>query len=196
MSQYLEDQERYTSPFTMKVVALSFLAFLFLFYEVKPFETKVHSSSSLGQIFSLYFWIFNQTLGMVHEAGHGVCYILHCPKFITALNGTLFQVLFPLGIAWYYKYKKNKIAYFIGLFFVGFSLQYVAWYMTSADTTVIIKASESFLGVDAYHDFHYLFKTLGVLEWNHFISGSVKFFAYVMMIYTTVRMLFMAFITK
>ena len=45
---------------------------------------------------SLHFVAF-RTLGIVHEAGYGICYPLHCSRTITVLNGTFF----PAGIAWY-----------------------------------------------------------------------------------------------
>lgn len=137
------------------------------------------------------FFISNQTLGMIHEGGHGVCYILPCPGFIMVINGTLFQLLFPLGIAYYYKRKGNFFASYIALFFVGFSLQYTAWYISTAGEGLHLPAAKSFLGVDGYHDFNYLLSTIGLLAYNFLISGLTKLVAYGLMLWAVVKIFLM-----
>lgn len=116
-----------------KLLLALFVLFLLLFPHYTPWESDhAQNHNIVGQIFALYFFIANQTLGIIHESGHGGCYILSCPEFITVLNGTLFQLLFPAGIAYYYKRKGNHYAMYIALFFVGFSLHYMAWYISAA----------------------------------------------------------------
>ena len=186
-----------TSRLTQRTTAIGFLLFFILFMEFKPFEYAHRTLHTLWeQLFFIYFFISNQTLGMIHEAGHGLCYLLPCPQFLTALNGTLAQLAFPLGVALYYKKKDNYLGFLIGLFFLGFSLQYTAWYISTAHTTAIVKASESFLGVDGYHDFHYILSTLGVLKYDGFISGFVKFIAFTLMLYSVIRMLMGGFLNS
>ncbi len=186
-----------TSVKTKRAIAIGFLLFFMLFMEYRPYEYSTRTLHTLWeQIFFLYFFISNQTLGIIHEAGHGICYILPCPQFFTALNGTLFQVGFPLLVALYYKKKKNYIGYLIGLFFVGFSLQYTAWYISSAHVTAIVKAKDSFLGVDAYHDFHMILKTLGLLSYDALLSGLVRFIAFALMLFSVVRMLMLGFMSS
>ncbi len=174
------------NSFSKKVkIILFFLFALFLisFSKYTPYiEHHKSSHSILEQIFTLYFFIFYQTLGMVHEAGHGICYLLRCPQFITVLNGTLFQVLFPLVIAFYYKKRNNMFAFYMALFFVGFSLTYTAWYISTSNTGPIVPANRSFLGQDGYHDFYYILSALGVLKYYSFISILVKIVAYCIMI--------------
>jgi hypothetical protein len=180
----------------IQVTGVLFLLFLIFFMEYKPYEQHNQiNSTTTQQIFSLYFFISNQALGIVHEAGHGVCYILNCPKFLTALNGTFFQLLFPLFVALHYKYHDNKLGYYIGLFFVGFSLHYTSWYISTAHITSVVKANQSFLGVDGYHDFHYILKTLGLLSYDTIIAGFTKFIATMMMFYSVLRMLFFGFVS-
>jgi len=129
---------------------------LLLFPRYAPFEVhQVSTDSYIQQAFIYMFFITNQTLGIIHESGHGICYILPCPQFIMVLNGTLFQLAFPLGIAYYYKRKGNLFAAYIALFFVGFSLQYTAWYMSTAHEGLHLPAHKSFLGVDGNHDFNF-----------------------------------------
>lgn len=168
--------------------------FLLLFPKYAPFESlQVNNGSYLQQAFIYIFFVTNQTLGIIHESGHGVCYILPCPQFIMVLNGTLFQLAFPLGIAYYYKRKGNLFAAYIALFFVGFSLQYTAWYISTAHEGLHLPAHKSFLGVDGNHDFNYLLDTLGLLAYNGFISGLAKLIAYGIMLWAVVQMFFDAF---
>jgi len=189
------EKNRKFSPNAKKTVAVVFVLFLMLFMKYKPYEhTSFMVTSFSEQIFALYFFISNQTLGMIHEAGHGVCYVLPCPEFFMVLNGTLFQVLLPLGIGIYYKKRAQIFPWLIALFFTGFSLQYTAWYISSAHLGAYVSAAQSFLGVDGYHDFNYILSHLHLLKFNTQISFLVKAFAYGLMIYAVVKMLIFAFI--
>jgi len=147
----------------------------------------------MGQIFTLYFFIFNQTLGIVHEGGHGVCYLLHCPQFMTALNGTIFQLLFPLGIAYYFRKKEQHFSSYIALFFVGFSLLYTAWYISTSNQGLHVSAANSFLGVDGYHDFYYILNAIGLLDYYAGIAAFSKFTSYLIMIVSVGLMFFNSF---
>jgi len=179
---------------TKKLTVLIFILFLLLFPHYAPWDPAYEQNDGLiQQIFILYFFIANQTLGIIHESGHGVCYILPCPEFIMVLNGTLFQVLFPAGIAYYYKRKGNHFAMYIALFFVGFSLQYTAWYISTAHEGLILPAHKSFLGVDAYHGFNYLLSAMGLMPYESLISGLTRLGAYLLMIIAVLGMFFGAF---
>ena len=180
-----------------KVVWIVFTLFLFLYIEYKPYSTTSHNITSISQyLFTVYQFIINQTLGIVHEGGHGVCYILPCPKFMMVSMGTLFQLFFPLGIAYYYKRKGNLIAFYVGLFILGISLDYTAWYMSTAYEGALLPAYKSFLGVDALHDFHYIFSTLRVLAYESFISVVTRVIGYLCMIGSVIAMFFEAFSSK
>lgn len=177
-----------------KAVLVFFLLFLILYIQYKPYTQSAHIPSGiLEYIFVLYQFIITQTLGIVHEAGHGVCYILPCPKFLMVSMGTLFQWLFPLGIAYYYKKKGNLMAFYIGLFILGISMDHTAWYMSTAHEGALLPAHKSFLGVDALHDFHYIFSTLGILVYASFIVGVTKAAAMLLMIGSVIAMFFEAF---
>lgn len=178
-----------------KTTAILFLLFLLFYPKFAPWNSPVNAGGeSLSQhLFVLYFFISTQTLGIVHEAGHGVCYILPCPELLMVANGTIFQLLFPALIGYYYKKKGNRFAALIALFFVGFSLQYTAWYMSTAHEGLHLPASKSFLGVDALHDFNYLFSYFHLLAYEGSISGLTRFIAYLLMIYAVGAMLLNAF---
>ena len=196
-SHFYKKEVRASVPISInskKTIFILFALFLLLFPKYAPFEvTQVINGSYIQQAFIYMFFISNQTLGIVHEAGHGVCYILPCPQFITAANGTLFQLAFPLGIACYYKQKGNLFASYIAWFFVGFSLQYTAWYISTAHEGLHLPAYKSFLGVDGNHDFNYILDVLGLLAYDGFISGITKMIAYGVMLWAVLKMFFNAF---
>jgi len=177
-----------------QMVFVLFLFFLLFYFKYKPYDSLPHTIVDFSEyILVIYHFIINQTLGIVHEGGHGVCYILPCPQFITVLNGSLFQWIFPLGIAYYYRKRGNKIAWYMGLFMFGISMDYTAWYMSTAPEGAIVPASKSFLGVDGLHDFHYLFTQLGVLKYASLIAGMTKLIAHLVMIGAVVAMFLHAF---
>ena len=180
------------TPAAQKGTALLFVLFFFFFMAYTPYE---HATARNGMpfLFMIYHFLVNQTLGIVHEGGHGVCYVLPCPEFFMVLNGTLFQWLFPGLIAWYYRKRGNHWGWLIGLFFLGFSMHYTAWYMSTAHQGAMVPAARSFLGVDGYHDFHYIFSRLGVLAYDGAISKLTHAAAYLLMIYSVAAMTTRAF---
>jgi hypothetical protein len=191
--QEVEEQKR-SSLSAKRVTLVIFVLFLLLFPHYAPWEPNYQKGDSfLQMIFTLYFFVANQTLGIVHEGGHGVCYILPCPEFLTMANGTLFQLLFPALIGYYYYKKGNRFAALIALFFVGFSLQYTAWYISTAHEGLILPAHKSFLGVDAIHDFNYMLSTMGLLAYESLIAGVTRFAAYLIMLISVIGMFFDAF---
>ena len=184
-----KNEEIESSSSVKKVTFVLFALFLLLFPHYAPFDNNAEASNSIVQtVFNLYFFISNQTLGIIHESGHGVCYILHCPQFMTAANGTVFQIGFPLGVAYYYRHRGNAFAYYISLFFVGFSLTYTGWYIGTAHEGLHIPASKSFLGVDGNHDFNYILDSMGLLAYDGVISGLVKAGAYLCMLWAVIGM--------
>jgi hypothetical protein len=189
-----EAEQSGSSHIVKKVTLAIFVLFLLFFPHYAPWEPSYQKGDSLLQIiFTLYFFVANQTLGIVHEAGHGLCYILPCPEFLTMANGTLFQLLFPGLIGYYYYKKGNRFAAFIALFFVGFSLHYTAWYISTAHEGLILPAHKSFLGVDAIHDFNYMLSKMGLLAYESLIAGSTRLVAYLIMLIAVTGMFFDAF---
>lgn len=184
------------TPAAKKTIALLFLLFLLFFPKFTPWGGVANGweDSWAKHLFTLYFFVVNQTLGIVHEGGHGVCYLLPCPEVLMVANGTIFQLLFPALIGYYYKRRGAIFAAWIALFFVGFSLHSIAWYMSTAHEGAYLPASNSFLGVDALHDFNYLFSYFHVLPYERFICGLTKLIAYLTMIYAVGAMLWSAFV--
>lgn len=180
-------------------IAVFFIFLLFFtgFFIYKPYLYHVQVLNGFFErLFYLYFFVINQTLGIVHEAGHGVCYLLPCTKFFMVLNGTLFQWAFPFGVGLYYLKKGNKLAFYISLFFLGLSMQYTAWYISTSNKGPFLKARESFLGVDSYHDFYYLLSYFNILDFSGFVSGLVKFVATILMLICIIWFFLNAFLTS
>ncbi|HEO98645.1 MAG TPA: hypothetical protein ENO02_05020, partial [Epsilonproteobacteria bacterium] len=124
------DRDHLPTKSAKKAVLILLTLFFILYVNYKPYTMTPHQINGILEfLFILYQFVINQTLGIVHEGGHGVCYILPCPKFIMVAMGTVFQWLFPLGIAYYYKKRGNQTAFLIGLFILGISMDYTAWYM-------------------------------------------------------------------
>ncbi len=130
---------------------------------------------------------------IVHEAGHGICYLIGCPQFIMALNGTLFQLLLPLIFIAYYRRRENRILAGLGGVWLAQNLVYVAWYMSYSQTP---NRYPFFLGGNAIHDFWYMFSQLGVLEYDWLISGFVRVIAVMLLIISYLYLLYLSFFTS
>lgn len=85
------------------------------------------------------------------------------------------------------------MAFLAGLFILGISMEHTAWYMSTAHEGAILPAHKSFLGVDAMHDFHYIFSAMGVLAYASLISGLTKTIGYLLMLGSVIGMFFEAF---
>ncbi|MDR2790801.1 MAG: hypothetical protein LBB59_07495 [Campylobacteraceae bacterium] len=172
-----------------KLATIILIFFLLLFIAYKPYgQDIIYPDNFLKQLFMLYNFVIDNTFMMVHEGGHGVCYILRCPQFITAAAGTVFQLGFPLFLGFISKKQGNIFGFFLGLFFLGFSMQYTAWYISTAHEGLHVSASESFLGIDGYHDFNYILSKFGLVKADWFISGLVKAGGYLIMFYACFKM--------
>lgn len=188
-SHFYHKNDGKLSLITKKVIFVFFGLFLLCYQHHGWYElSQKPADSILHYLFDLFFQLFNRTLIWIHESGHGICYLLPYPKLFMVLNGTLFQLGFPLGVWYYYKQRENGFAAFITLFFVGLSLQYTAWYISTAGEGLHVPAHKSFLGFAGLHDFNYLLDTIGILAYYEVIAVLVKGFAYVTMIWAVVSM--------
>ena len=180
-----------------KITLILIFIFLIWFIKYNPYTQRLYNidlNSLYSLIFYAYYFVINQTLGIVHESGHGVCYILSCPQFITALNGTIFQLLFPLLIGVYYKFKGDNFLFWLGVFFLGISLQYTAWYISTANEGLYVPASKSFLGVDGYHDFNFILTSLHLLKYYKIISNITYVISYIILFVSIIGMFLESFL--
>ncbi len=188
-----------TSPLAKRVLFFALLTFFIGVVSVKPYgNTIITHEIDFEYIFMLYFFAINQTLGIVHEAGHGICNILPCPDIIAVANGTIFQLAFPLGVAYYYLKKEgSRTIYYTGLFFFAISLKYTAWYMADARKNgLYVSAEDSFLGVDGVHDFYFIFDFMGLLSFDTILGAIAGIIATVVLMYSLFQIGIEAFMSK
>lgn len=179
-------------------IAIFIIILLFAvgYFRYKPYQmgSWMVDDFSISTLFHIYFFVVNQTLGIVHESGHGVCYILNCPEFLTVINGTIFQLIFPLGIGIYFYFKNQKMGFYIALFFLGISLGYTAWYISTSYKGLYLSTSESFLGVDVYHDFYYILDKLSLLKQYKTISFLVNLLSTLIILFSLAMLFIESFL--
>jgi hypothetical protein len=135
--------------------------------------------------------LLNSANMIVHEAGHGVCYLFACPELITALNGTVFQLLLPIIFIYYYCRRENSVLVGLGGIWLAQNLVYVAWYMSTSHTP---QRYPFFIPGADKHDFWFIFRELGVYEYDWLISGFVRVIAVLLLLYSYGYLLYIAFL--
>ncbi len=135
--------------------------------------------------------LLNSANMIVHEAGHGVCYLFACPELITALNGTVFQLLLPMIFIYYYYKRENSVLTGLGGIWLAQNLVYVAWYMS---TSHMPKRYPFFIPGADQHDFWFIFREMGVYEYDWLISGSVRVIAVLLLLASYGYLLYIAFL--
>jgi len=158
------------------------------------YVASIHNKALSFNFDGIMLMFHNLLMGgnmIVHEAGHGICYILPCPQFLTALNGTLFQLALPLFFIYYYHKKHHTLVTTLGYIWLAQNLVYVAWYMSYSQTPNLYPF---FLGGSAIHDFWYLFSQMGVLEYDWLIAAVVRIVAIVILFAAYMHLLYIAFL--
>ena len=135
--------------------------------------------------------LFTSANLIVHESGHGICYLLSCPEMLMFLNGTLFQLALPAFVIYYYHRRGQVLGVGLGALWLAQNLIYVAWYMSYAQTP---NKYPFFLGGSAIHDFWYIFSHLGVLEYDWLIAGIVRSIAVILLLGSYSYLLYNTFI--
>ncbi len=117
MLEYLRRQKELTptrpSDMGVRIGLLLLMPYIFWLSKyndsyVASIHRKVIHFNFDGVMLSFHNLIHGANM-IVHEAGHGVCYLLPCPQFLTFLNGTLFQLALPIIFIYYYYKRGNRI---------------------------------------------------------------------------------------
>jgi hypothetical protein len=133
----------------IKTAILLYLAYLVAYYAfVYPHE--VQKVSPPFAVFAL-----DSLTLIIHEAGHFFFRILG--NLLYMMGGTLFQVLFPLGIAVWMWFKFREWTVF-PLFWCGTALVNGAVYIADAQ-----KMQLQLIGKGLKHDWYYIFSEFGAL---------------------------------
>jgi hypothetical protein len=110
-----------------------------------------------------------------HEAGHA--FTIFFPPLITAVSGSLLQVLVPVVLAWYFYQKGELLSMHLLCLWVAQSIASVSVYVRDA-----IPMNLELLGGDAVtHDWNFILGQLGLLRHSVFIAECLLLIAYTIM---------------
>jgi hypothetical protein len=177
----------------------SFLKGLFLF--VKPEINAFHFAGRVLFFFIIILWglkfIFtpmesNYAGGSFmhlinlpfHEAGH----LIFSPfgRFIGMLGGSLMQLLVPLICLFSFLIKtRDTFAASVSLWWLGESMMDLAPYINDArDLKLILLGGVTGRDVDDYHDWEFILRNLGLLQYDHVLASTAYFIGTLLMICT------------
>lgn len=110
----------------------------------------------------------------LHEAGHPLVGIFSDRMMV--YGGTLFQLIFPITVAFHFLRQREPAGFVIGLVWLGENLLNIARYMADA------RAQELPLVGGGEHDWTEIFMRWGVLVKDIKIAGLTRWIAYVLML--------------
>lgn len=133
----------------------------------------VFYGASLAYAFSVhgqYLFVDNANL-VVHEGGHNL-FGWFGPT-LGLWGGTLLQWLVPLSLAVYFFVQRQSTGFAFCLFFFFENWLYTATYMADARAQVLplVTTGDSDF---VEHDFHAIFSSLGVLDYDTKIATTVR----------------------
>lgn len=115
----------------------------------------------------------------IHETGH----LVFSPfgEFITALGGTLLQLIFPAAFIWYFQRRGDRYAASVALWWLAQNCWNIAVYVKDA------QAQELPLVGGGEHDWAYLLDELGWLEDDQLVGQWIRLAGIVAFIVAVVR---------
>lgn len=115
----------------------------------------------------------------IHETGH----LVFSPfgEFITALGGTLLQLIFPAVFVWYFQHRGDRYGAGVALWWLAQSSWNVATYVKDA------QAQELPLVGGGEHDWTYLLAELGWLEQDQVVGQTIHLAGVILFIVAMVR---------
>ncbi|MDD4294819.1 MAG: hypothetical protein PHP69_04840 [Candidatus Omnitrophica bacterium] len=124
-----------------------------------------------------YWGLFgNIDLG-IHEMGHLL--FMFCGEFIACAGGTILQLAAPIVSFFMFAGQRDYFAFsFSGVWFAA-NLYNVSWYMADARAQTLPLASLG--GGSVSHDWAYLLGRLGLLNYDIFFAGILRFIAFLCM---------------
>ncbi len=97
---------------------------------------------------------------VIHEAGHAIFSLFG--KFIYTLGGTLMQIILPSIIAGFFLRNNYRTGVQVGLLWLGQNFINISVYAADARAQKLPLLG----GNKVYHDWNYLLKTTGFLEYD------------------------------
>jgi hypothetical protein len=136
------------------------------------FELKVNLQNPSSSIFHL--------LNLpIHEIGH-VIFNYTGVMFLAIAGGTILQLVAPMFGMWNFWKQQDFFAMALCLGWLSTNLFGVAVYMADARTMQLNLVSLS--SGDTIHDWNYIFSHMGLLPYDHLISGFVWLLALLSML--------------
>jgi hypothetical protein len=112
---------------------------------------------------SEWHFIDNANL-IIHEAGHTCLFFM--PSVITALGGSLFQILIPALFIGYFIFRKDHFSASILTFWMGQNFINVSIYAKDA----IVMELPLLGGDSVIHDWNFILSSLNILSWTPVIG--------------------------
>lgn len=114
-----------------------------------------------------------------HEAGH--FFLIPFGEFMTVLGGSLFQLALPIGIGISFLYRqKDPFGAAVCFWWAGASLTDLAPYIWDALTPQLMLLSGT-TGDNGGHDWIYLLRRLGALQYAHTLGSLVHYLGGIVM---------------
>lgn len=110
---------------------------------------------------------------LIHEGGHGIFKIFG--GFIYTLGGTLMQIILPLIFIYYFVSNSKKFGTQISIVWLGQNLMNISVYAADAQERSIPLLG----GNKVYHDWHYLLRNSGLLDYDDQIGMAFYLFGIV-----------------
>lgn len=130
----------------------------------------------------------------LHEVGHTVAAMLHCPEMLVILAGTIFQLLTPCLIGLYLCLHNECQAVALCLGWLGCSTIEVAAYMNDAPCMNLNLVTPFAAATQDGHDWHNLFSMWNCLEQAETIAGITAFLGYTLLFASLAAIAFMFFL--
>lgn len=122
---------------------------------------------------------------VVHELGHLACSFV--PMWLHVAAGTLVQVALPAAAIFMFLRQRDAAASCFAACWLAISLMHTADYMADArmmqsDMTMSagfwsMTSGQQVRPDEVVHDWNYLFKSVGLLQWDGFVAGCVRLIA-------------------
>ncbi len=132
-------------------------------------------------------WHFIDSVNLIfHEAGHAIFFFLG--EFVQVAAGSVFQVLVPFSIAFYFLYTGQRVSSGVASMWAGQSLLNVSVYARDAEAMML-----PLLGGDSVgHDWQYLLGRLGTLDQTQLVANWILVSGFALIAMGTVASLYFA----
>ena len=165
--------EIHAFPFAGRFLVFFILVIWGLKFIFTPLESN-YAGESFMHLINLPF----------HEAGH----LIFSPfgRFIGVSGGSLMQLLVPLVCLLSFLIKtRDTFAASVALWWLGESLMDLAPYINDArDLKLILLGGVTGRDVTDYHDWEFILRKMGLLEYDHFFAHTAHIFGALLMVTT------------